>query len=83
MQANDARFCSIMSGLAVLTKNAVMPSRGVDVQECIVVPAPPLNSSEEKRTEDVVDAQASVTGSICRMCSTVQFGGMLKCNMGL
>ena len=54
-------FVLLMSGLAVLTKNAVMPSRGVAVQECIiVVPVPPLISSEEKRTGEVVDAQASV-----------------------
>ena len=54
-------FVLLMSGLAVLTKNAVMPSRGVAVQECIVVPVPPLNSSEEKRTGEAVDAQVSVT----------------------
>ena len=35
----------------MLTKNVVMPSRGVAVQECIVVPVPHLNSSEEKEQE--------------------------------
>ena len=54
-------FVLLMSGRAVLTEIAVKPSRGVAVQECIVVPVPPLNSSEEKRTGEVVDAQASVT----------------------
>ena len=54
-------FVLLMSGRTVLTKNAVMPSRGVAVQECIFVPVPPLNSSEEKRTGEAVDAQVSVT----------------------
>ena len=54
-------FVLLMSGLAVRTKNAVMPSRGVAVEECIVVLVPPLISSEEKRRGEVVDAQASET----------------------
>ena len=54
-------FALLRSDPAVLKKNAVLPSRGVAVKECIVVPVPPLSSSEEKRTgEKVVDAQASV-----------------------
>ena len=55
-------FVLLMSGPAVLTKNGVLPSRSVvAVQDCTVVPVPPLLSSEEKRTGEVVDARASVT----------------------
>ena len=60
-----------------------MPSGGVAVRDCVVVPAPPLVSPEEKaETGEIVDAQAFVTATIFRICSTVRFVSMLKCNMG-